>query len=75
MEGLIQHCEHCGQGFQPSRVYTLTAPNRPRFCSAACRGKGYRMRTIMAIEDELMRAQRAIERARAVLQRPGEQKT
>lgn len=68
-------CEECREDFQPARVYSPTAPNRPRFCSAACRGRGYRKRKDQAIDQELVRAAVAIQRAREVLQRRGEEKT
>ena len=61
------HCEDCGQDFQPARVYSPTAPNRPRFCSAVCRGRPYRKAKVQAIDHELARAEAAIERAREVL--------
>jgi len=61
------HCEECGQDFQPAHVYSPTAPNRPRFCSAACRGRGYRRGKVEAIDQELARAEAAIQKARAVL--------
>lgn len=69
------HCEECGQDFQPARVYSPTAPNAPRFCSSRCRGRGYRKAMVRAIDQELSRAQAAIERAREVLQTRGEKKT
>lgn len=74
MERLIIPCEQCGHGFQPTRVYRVTASNRPRYCSAACRGRGYRARTVLVIEEELQRAQRAIERARDALRTRSEKK-
>ena len=60
-------CEYCGQDFEPLRVYSPTAPNRPRFCSAACRGRGYRRGKVEAIDQELRRAEAAIQKAREVL--------
>jgi len=68
-------CEDCGQDFQPDRVYSPTAENRPRFCSSRCRGRGYRKAKVQAIEQELARAEAAIQRAREVLQSGGEKKT
>ncbi|MBI4381409.1 MAG: hypothetical protein HY574_09505 [candidate division NC10 bacterium] len=68
-------CEECGQDFQPARVYSPTAANRPRFCSAVCRGRGYRKAKVKAIDQELVRAQAAIQRAREVLKSGGEEKT
>lgn len=68
-------CEYCSHDFQPARLYSPTAPNRPRFCSAACRGRGYRKRKDQAIDQELVRAAAAIQRAREALQRGDEEKT
>lgn len=67
-------CEECGQDFQPARVYSPTAPNAPRFCSAICRSRGYRKAKNEAIDRELVRAEAAIQRAREVLQRGGKEK-
>jgi hypothetical protein len=60
-------CEECRQDFQPSRVYSPTAPNAPRFCSGRCRGRGYRKAKEDAIEQDLARAEAAIKRARQTL--------
>lgn len=68
-------CEECRQDFQPARVYSPTAQNRPRFCSSRCRGIGYRKAKVRAIDQELARAEAAIERAREVLQSGGKEKT
>ena len=68
-------CEECRQDFQPARVYNPTAPNAPRFCSAVCRGRGYRKAKAQAIDRELALAEAAIQRAREVLQRGGKEKT
>jgi hypothetical protein len=68
------HCEECRQDFQPARVYSPTAPNAPRFCSAVCRGRGYRKAKVRAIDQELARAEASIERAREVLQGGGKER-
>jgi hypothetical protein len=60
-------CEECGQDFQPARVYSPTATNRPRFCSAVCCGRAYRKAKVQAIDHELARAEAAIQKTRAVL--------
>ena len=56
-----------GRDFQPASLYRPTAPNRPRFCSATCRGREYRKWKDQAIDQELVRAAIAIQRAREAL--------
>jgi hypothetical protein len=60
-------CRQCDKDFKPARVYSPTAPNRPRFCSAACRGRGYRAAKVRAIDQELAKVEAAIYRVRQAL--------
>jgi len=73
--GGIMRCEYCGQDFQTSRVYSPTAPNRPRFCSSRCRGMAYRRERVQTIDRELEKATAAIERAREVLRAGARERT
>jgi len=60
-------CEECGKDLTTRRVFSPTAPNRPRFCSAVCRGRGYRAEKVKVMLTKLTSAERAIQETKAML--------